>query len=71
VPRFKDNVYMKAVRLSDLRTGRSYPSGNILGTHFCERLSRPQGDYTCGTCFSAEVTSPLACYNEQQYLIEH
>jgi hypothetical protein len=29
---------MKAVRLSALRTGRLYPSGNIPGTHFFYRL---------------------------------
>jgi hypothetical protein len=37
---------MKVVRLSSLRTGRLYPPGNIPGTHFCYRLSRPQ-------CYSA------------------
>ena len=31
------------VRLSALCTGRLYPQGNIPGTHFCYRLSRPQG----------------------------
>jgi hypothetical protein len=31
------------VRLSALGTGRVYPPGNIPGTHFCYRLSRPQG----------------------------
>ena len=34
---------MKVVMLSALRTGRLYPPGNIPGTHFCYRLSRPQG----------------------------
>ena len=34
---------MEMVRLSALRTGRLYPPGNIPGTHFCQRLSRPQG----------------------------
>jgi len=34
---------MKVVRLSALRTGRLYPLGNIPGTRFCWRLSRPQG----------------------------
>jgi hypothetical protein len=29
--------------LSDPRTGRFYPPENISGTHFCQRLSRPQG----------------------------
>ena len=31
------------VRLSALRTGHLYPPGNAPGTHFCQRLSRPQG----------------------------
>ena len=34
---------MKVVRLSALRTGRLYLSGNIPGTHFSSRLSKPQG----------------------------
>ena len=34
---------MKVARLSALRTGRFLPPGNIPGTHFCQRLSRPQG----------------------------
>ena len=34
---------MKVVRLSATKTGRLYPPGNIPGTHFCQRLSRPQG----------------------------
>ena len=34
---------MKVVRLSALRNGRLYPSGHIPGTHFCKRLSKPQG----------------------------
>jgi hypothetical protein len=29
--------------LSALRTGRLYSQGNISGTHFCQRLIRPQG----------------------------
>jgi hypothetical protein len=42
-PRFLDHRHMKVVRLSALRTGCLYPPGNIPGTHFCLRLSRPQG----------------------------
>jgi hypothetical protein len=42
-PRFFDIRHMKVIRVSALRTGRLYPSGNIPGTHFCHRLSRPQG----------------------------
>ena len=42
-PRFQDNRHMKVVKLSALRTGRIYPQENIPGTHFCQRLSQPQG----------------------------
>jgi hypothetical protein len=41
-PRFLDNRRMKVVTLSALHTGRLYPPLNILDTHFCWRLSRPQ-----------------------------
>jgi hypothetical protein len=34
---------MKVVRLLALHTGHLYPTGNIPGTDFCERLSQPQG----------------------------
>ena len=43
---------MKVVRLSDLRTGRLYPPGSIPGTHFCYRLSRPQGHSAAGRIVS-------------------
>jgi len=39
---------MKVIRLSALRTGRLYPPGNIPGTHFCQRLSQPQGHSAAG-----------------------
>jgi hypothetical protein len=39
---------MKVVRLSALRTGRLYPLGDIPGTYFCLRLSRPQGYSVAG-----------------------
>jgi hypothetical protein len=38
--RFANIRHMKVVRLSPLRTGRFYPTGNIPGNHFCKRLSR-------------------------------
>ena len=47
-PRFQDNRHMKVVSLSALRTGRLYPPGNIPGTHFCYKLSRPQGHSAAG-----------------------
>jgi hypothetical protein len=31
--RFQDNRHMKVVRLSAIRAGRLYPTGNIPGTH--------------------------------------
>jgi len=34
---------MKVVRLSALCIGHLYHPGNIPGTHFCKRVSRPQG----------------------------
>jgi len=43
---------MKLVRLSALRTGRLYTPGNIPGTHFCWRLSRPQGHIAAGRFMS-------------------
>jgi hypothetical protein len=42
-PRFQDNRYMNVVRLSAPRTGRLYPPGNILDSHFLQTLCRPQG----------------------------
>jgi hypothetical protein len=35
-------------RLSALSTGRFLPPGNTSGTHFCYRLSRPQGHSAIG-----------------------
>jgi hypothetical protein len=39
---------MMVVRLSALRTGRLYPPGHIPGTHFCYRLTQPQGHSVTG-----------------------
>jgi hypothetical protein len=33
--RFQDSLHINVARLSALRTGRLYTSGNIPGTHFC------------------------------------
>ena len=35
-------------RLSALRIGRLYPPRNVPGTHFCYRMSRPQGHSAIG-----------------------
>jgi hypothetical protein len=42
-PKFPDNWHMKVVRLSALHNGCLYHPGDIPGTHFCQRLSQPQG----------------------------
>jgi hypothetical protein len=44
-PEFLDNRHLKVVRLSPLCTGRLYFLGDIPGTHFCWKLSRPPGTY--------------------------
>ena len=46
LPEFIGNRNMNVVRLSTLRTGRLYPHRD--GTHFCYRLSRPQGQSAAG-----------------------
>ena len=43
---------MMVVRLSALHTGSLYLLGNIPGTHFCQRLSRPQGHSATGRIMS-------------------
>jgi hypothetical protein len=42
-PTLKDNRHSKVIRLSALRTGRLYLPWKSPGTHFCYRLSGPQG----------------------------
>ena len=51
-PRFQDSRHMKMVSLSALRTGHVYPPGNIPVSHFCKRLSRPQGHSAAGRIMS-------------------
>jgi hypothetical protein len=48
-----------AVRLSALRAGRSLPPRKIPGTHFCQRLSRPQGHSAAGRVRSIEKPNDL------------
>ena len=45
---YHNNRRMRVVRLSSLSTGRFYPPGNTPDTHFCQRLSRPQGHSVAG-----------------------
>ena len=40
------------VRFSALHTGRLNPPGNIPGTHFCLRVSRPQDHSAAGMIMS-------------------
>jgi hypothetical protein len=47
-PEFLDSRHMNVARLSALRTGRLHPPRDIRGTHFCYRLSRPQGHSEAG-----------------------
>jgi len=51
-PGFRGNPHMKVASLSALHTGRLYPQGNIHGTHFCYRLSRPKGHSRAGKTIS-------------------
>jgi hypothetical protein len=53
------NRYLKVVRLSTLRTGRLYPPGNIPGTHFCYRLSRPQDHSATGRIMSMKNSNDI------------
>ena len=46
--RFQGSWHMKVVRLLALHTVRLYPAGNIPGTHYCWRLSQPQGHSAVG-----------------------
>jgi hypothetical protein len=48
-----------AVSLSALRAGRPLPPRKIPGTHFCERLSRPQGHSAAGRIRSIEKSIDL------------
>jgi len=57
VIRFRDNRHMKVVRLSALRSSRLYPPGDISGTHFSYRQSRPQGCSTAGRIIPMENSS--------------
>ena len=50
---------MKVVRLSAVRTGRFYPPGNIPGTHFCYRLSQPQGHSAAGRIMSMKNSNDI------------
>ena len=44
-------------RLPALSTGRLYPPGNTPGTHFCWRLSQPQGHSAIGRIMSTKISN--------------
>jgi hypothetical protein len=48
-----------AVRLSALRTGRTFAPRKIPGTYFCKILSGPQGHSAAGTTGSIEKSSEI------------
>ena len=56
-PRFQDNRHTKVVRLPALRNGRLYTPGYIPGTHFCQRLCRPQGHGATGKIMSMKISN--------------
>jgi len=43
LPEFLENRHIEVAKLSDLGTNRLYTLADITGTHFCYRLSRPEG----------------------------
>ena len=55
--RFQDNLHVKAVRVSALRTGPLYPLGNFPGTHFCFKLSPRQGQSAAWRIMSMQNSS--------------
>ena len=56
-PTFQDSRHMKVVRLSAVCTSRLHPPGNIPGTHFCQRLSHPQGHSVTGRIMSMKTSN--------------
>ena len=48
VPHRLPEFLNKVAQLPALRTVRLYPSGDTPGTHFCQRVSRPQGHRAAG-----------------------
>jgi hypothetical protein len=46
LPEFLNNRHIKVVRLSALRTGRLYPSGDILGTYFFLKYNQQDATFS-------------------------
>jgi len=58
-PTFQDSQHMQVVRLSALCAGHLYPPGSIAGTHFCYRLSQPQGHSAAGRIMSKKNSNDI------------
>jgi hypothetical protein len=58
-PRFRENRYIKVVRLSTIGTGHLYPTGNSPDTHFCQRLSRPQDNTAAEGIMSMKISNDI------------
>jgi len=59
VPRLHDNCHKRVVRLSAPRACRLYLPGNIPGTHFCQKFSRPQGHSAAGRIMSMKNSNDI------------
>ena len=46
-----------AQEVGSVNTGRLYPPGNTPGTHFCWRLSQPQGHSAIGRIMSTKISN--------------
>ena len=57
--RLQDSLHMKMVRLSAISTGRFYLQGETAGTHFCYRVSRPQGHNSARNIMSLQSPTEL------------
>ena len=65
--RFQDNRHTKVLRLSVLRTGRTYPPGNIPGNHLRYKLSQLQGHSPAERIISMK-NSNVTIGNRTRYL---
>jgi len=64
---FQNSRLIKLIRLLALGTGHLYPPGDISGTHFCLRLSQPQGHSATGRIMSMKNSNDTI-WNRTRYL---